>query len=316
MSAEFDCVVCGEICIDLTIGPIDRSRPLLEQETARIEPIPVGTGGIVPNSGLALARMQQKSAALGCVGTDSWGQQLESQLAAGGLNTSSLRRLSDHATSVTAILVDNSGEHNFAFHAGASAQFDASAVRSSIDVFERSRFALFGYYGLFDQLQHDLPGLLSEIRRLGCRTALDAAAGGGLLQPLDAILPHLDIYVPSREEAITQTGQADPRNMIRVFRQFTEHTLLGVKLGGEGVLLSPGRDAWIEIAAVNPPGPVVDTTGAGDCFYAGLITGLNHGLSVEKAGRLGAAAGACSVTARGATAGLPEFGELRRIAGV
>ena len=35
-------------------------------------------------------------------------------------------------------------------------------------------------------------------------------------------------------------------------------------------------------------GPIVDTTGAGDAFYAGLLTGLLQGLSLKDAGRLGA----------------------------
>ena len=52
---------------------------------------------------------------------------------------------------------------------------------------------------------------------------------------------------------------------------------------------------------------MIDTTGAGDCFYAGLIAGLSAGLSVADAGRIGAAAGACCVTGVGASSGLREF---------
>ena len=314
MGSEFDCVVCGEICVDLTIGPIDRSRPLAHQQTARIEPVSVGTGGIVSNSGLALACMQQKSIALGCIGTDNWGQQLESQLVRGGLDTSALIRVPECATSVTAIFVDETGEHNFAFHAGASAEISAQMIRDAFPLLKQSAFILFGYYGLFQHLHDELPGLLKEIQRLGCRTALDAAAGGGSLEPLNRMLPHLDVYVPSREEALAQTGQSDPREMIRVFRKFAPNALLGVKLGAAGALLSPSAEQWIEVAPLRPPAAVVDTTGAGDCFYAGLLTALNLHWTVEEAGRLAAAAGAYSVTARGATVGLPDFDELRRMA--
>ena len=136
------------------------------------------------------------------------------------------------------------------------------------------------------------------------------------MQPLDRILPHLDIYVPSYDEAQSQTGESDPQRMIAVFREFCQGGLLGVKLGDEGALLSPAPDDWIQVPPVEPPGPVVDTTGAGDSFYAGLITGLSHGMSVYDAGRLGAAAGACCVTALGATAGLRSFEETRQLAGV
>ena len=136
------------------------------------------------------------------------------------------------------------------------------------------------------------------------------------MQPLDRILPHLDIYVPSYDEAQSQTGEADPQRMITVFRECCPGGLLGVKLGHEGALLSPARDDWIQVPPVAPPGPVVDTTGAGDSFYAGLIAGLSRGMSVYDAGRLGAAAGACCVTAIGATAGLRSFEETQQLAGV
>ena len=64
------------------------------------------------------------------------------------------------------------------------------------------------------------------------------------------------------------------------------------------------------------PGPVIDTTGAGDCFYAGLLSGLLREMTIEQAGRLGAAAGACCVTGLGATAGLRDFAETARLAGL
>ena len=72
----------------------------------------------------------------------------------------------------------------------------------------------------------------------------------------------------------------------------------------------------MSIECVPPPGPVVDTTGAGDSFFAGLLTGLLKGLDAERSGRLAAAAGACCVTGYGATAGLRDYAKTARLAGV
>jgi ribokinase len=72
----------------------------------------------------------------------------------------------------------------------------------------------------------------------------------------------------------------------------------------------------VEVAVVPAPGPVVDTTGAGDCFLAGLLTGVLRGLSPADAGRLAAATGACCVTGLGgssATRGYDETARLARI---
>jgi sugar/nucleoside kinase (ribokinase family) len=89
-----------------------------------------------------------------------------------------------------------------------------------------------------------------------------------------------------------------------------------LKLGSRGAILSPAAGEYIELPAIVPPQPIVDTTGAGDAFYAGLIAGLLRGQTLVDAGRIGAAAGAACATALGATAGLLDWNATRRLAGL
>jgi len=307
MEKVYDCLVCGEICIDLPVRPIDHHTPLRDLDIVRVQPIRPGGGGIVANSGIALARLGLKVAACAYVGNDAWADFLGALLDREGIDTTNLMRHAESPTSATAVLVDDDGEHTFAYHSGASRRLDRETLLSRMDLFAQAEFALFGYYALMPDLEGDLPEVLRQVQATGCRTALDAAGGGGLMQPLDQILPYLDLYVPSYDEAASQTGLTDPREMIAAYRQYSKTSLLGVKLGAEGALLSPTDGEWIEIEPVTPPAPIIDTTGAGDCFYAGLLTGLDRGMSVQDAGQLGAAAGACSVTEIGAVAGLKDF---------
>lgn len=305
--SPLDCIVCGEACVDLIVGPLPLDRPLVEFGLLRIESIRLTTGGITPNAGIALARLGLNVAALSIVGADHWGDVIRQRLVAEQVDVQHLISLAAVATSATAVLLGDDGEHVFAFHAGASQTIDRRTCLDRLDLFAQARMALFGYYNLLPHLEPDLPEVLQAVRKTGCRTALDATNGGGSLQPLDRILRHLDIYIPSLAEAQQQTGETDPEAMLRVFRACGTDALLGIKLGDRGVLLSPEQNTLLAVPPVQPPGPVVDTTGAGDSFYAGLIAGLLRGMTLERAARLGAAAGACCVTGRGATAALRDF---------
>jgi sugar/nucleoside kinase (ribokinase family) len=254
-----------------------------------------------------MSRLGLRVAALSLIGSDHWGTLIRDKLAGENVDIQNLVVDPQSATSVTAVLVDRNGERTFAFHAGASQLINRKMILDRLDLFANSNVALFGYYHLLPQLEDDLPHVLAEIRKTGCRTALDTANGGGALQPLDRILQHLDFYIPNYAEAKQQTGQTDPREMISVYRECGTTALLGIKLGDQGALLSPTRDSFLTVAAIAPPGPVIDTTGAGDCFYAGLIRGLIRGMTLEQAANLAAAAGAWCVTGTGATDQIPSF---------
>lgn len=309
MQKDIDCVVCGSCVVDVLVRPFDLSQPVGAGKLLRSEPLKATTGGIVSNAGITMARLGMKLAALTYVGADPWADIIRSRYAAEGIDVSRLVAREDAATSTSAVLIDGHGERSFVHAVGAPRLLDAAFFRENLDVFARSRAMLLGYYPLLPNLLDDLPEVLAAIQACGCQTALDAAGEGGALEPLAGILPHLDVYVPSYAEAQHQTGEADPRKMIEAYRRAGGGGLLGVKLGSRGALISPRPGELNEIAPVTPPGAVVDTTGAGDCFMGGLICGLLRGMDPADAARLGAAAGACCVTEVGATRGIRGFEE-------
>jgi ribokinase len=102
--------------------------------------------------------------------------------------------------------------------------------------------------------------------------------------------------------------------MIAAYRDAGATGWLGIKLGERGALLSPRPGELLDVAVVRPPGPVVDTTGAGDSFYGALLAGVLRGLSAADAGKLAAAAGAYCVTGLGATSAIRGYEETARLA--
>ena len=316
MDTTFDCVVCGTCVVDILVRPVPLQEGIGRGKLVHVEPIQVTTGGIVSNSGVAFARLGMRGSALSYVGEDDWAEIVRRRYREEGVDASRIVTRADDATSSTAVLIDETGEHSFAHYGGAWRLLDRAFLLDQLDLFEKSRFALFGYYSLMHGVEEDLPEILSALREVGCSTALDAAGEGGALQPLDRILPHLDVYVPSYAESQQQTGKSDPREMVDAYRNCGTEALLGVKLGERGALLSRRAGDYVEIAPVAPPGPVVDTTGAGDSFYAGLLTGLIRGMDVAEAGRIAAATGACCVSAMGASGGIRSFEETAKLAQV
>lgn len=315
-SKNHDCVLCGSCVVDILVRPVPLETAIGGGQLIQTDPIGVTTGGVVSNSGIALARLGMRVAAFSYVGDDQWSAVIRDRYAAEGIDTSRLLTHPTGATSTTAVLIDPSGERSFAHCVGAPKQMDKKMFMENLDLFVQSRMTLIGYYSLMPNLERDLAEVLASIRETGCQTALDAAGDGGTMQPLEQCLPHLDVYVPSRAEASHQTGKTDPQQIIETYRDCGASGLLGVKLGADGALLSPGPGQFERIEQVAAPGPVLDTTGAGDCFYAGLLTGLLRGLGPAAAGRLAAATGACCVTGLGANAGLRDFTETARLAGL
>jgi sugar/nucleoside kinase (ribokinase family) len=301
---------------DVLVGPVPLESPIGSGRLLRTRPIELATGGIVSNAGVAMARLGMKTAAFTYVGNDDWAELIRRRLEREGLDCRAVTRHPTANTSTSVVLIDASGERSFAHCVGAHTLIAKKDYFDHIDLFARSRMMLVGYYSLMPNLENDLPEVLAAIRETGCRTALDAAGDGGTMQPLERILPHLDVYVPSRTEAMHQTGQTDPRKMVDTYRACGAPGLLGVKLGANGAMLSPSAGEYVSIPAIVPPEPVVDTTGAGDCFFAGLLAGLLKGFDAERAGRLAAAAGACCVTSYGATTGIRGYVETAKLGGV
>jgi len=311
-----DCVVCGTCVADVLVRPVPLESPVGGGRLFHVDPIEVTTGGIVCNTGVALRRLGASVEAVAVVGDDLWGREIASRLTAEGVGTSGIERRSGGATSATAVLIDAGGERSFAHHVGLAGTLDLDTLRRQVPLFSRCRYAVLGYVGLLPGLEPRLADAVAVLRAAGCRVVVETGGSGGSLADLAGALRDIDVFVPSLDEAARHAGSDDPREIISCYRRRGAAGLVGVKCGARGSVLSPAEGTVIDVPCVAAPGPVVDTTGAGDSFLAGLVTGLARGMPIETAARLGAATAACCVTRPGATAGLRDFEATRRLAGL
>jgi sugar/nucleoside kinase (ribokinase family) len=307
MEKQFDLVVCGSCVVDVLVRPATLDQPIGAGKLIRTEPLVLTTGGIVSNSGITAARLGMRVATMTYVGDDPWAEIIRQRYESEGIDTTHLLTHPTAPTSTTAVLIDENAERSFLHAVGAPKELDKQTFLERIEFFASSRVMLLGYFPLLPKLLNDLPEVLQAIRETGCQTALDTAGDGGTFAALEACLPHLDFYCPSYAEAVNQTAEKDPQQIIKAYRNAGAAGLVGVKLGEDGALLS-------EVPAATAPAPVVDTTGAGDSFIGGLLTGVLRGLDIPSAGKLAAASGAYCVTGLGATTAAQDYATTAQLA--
>ena len=312
---SIDVLVCGTAVLDIVVKPVELQQAIGGGKLFKTSPLSVHAGGIVANCGAVMSRHGLRVAAATAVGNDVWGGMLRDRMQALGLEVSSVVA-TEGSTSTSIVLVDETGQRSFGHHVGVLEQYDLKTVQLHADLLADTKLLLVGYLALLPGLEKDLPRLFQQAREAGCLTALEPAGSGGDVELLKPCLPWLDYYFPSKEEAHAQTGESDPAAMIAAFRHFGAQGVVGVKLGAEGVVVSESPGHLQAISPVSPPGEVVDTTGAGDCFLGAFLGGRLRGMDCTDAAKLGAAAGASCVTQIGAQAGLLDLPDACQLAGV
>ena len=116
-----------------------------------------------------------------------------------------------------------------------------------------------------------------------------------------------DYYTPNHQEAQKITGQPTPEKALEALAPYLRAPL--VKVGDRGCLVM--EDGQItQVPTLPLEGPVVDTTGAGDAFIAGLMYGLYHDAPLTRCVALGNIMGGVCVQHVGCLTGRITAGEL------
>lgn len=141
---------------------------------------------------------------------------------------------------------------------------------------------------------------LAAARAAGMSTSVDPQANGPLSPALLRSLGPIDLLLPAAAELAALTGSpvvdagADPRAAAAWLDVASAVVVTG---GAAGAVWVDRRGTW---SAAAPAVDVVDPTGAGDAFDAGLLAAWLAGAGPQEALVAGCAAGAAAVSRRGA----------------
>jgi len=303
-TASFDIVCLGIMVADVLARPVNG---LPERgKLALVERIELHTGGCAVNTGIACAKLGLRTAVMGKVGTDAFGDYIIQELQRHGIDTSGVVRDRVANTSSTMVMIGPDGERSFIHYPGANARLRGGDV--DMGMVKRGRILHVAGHNVMRGFDGpDAAAVLQAAHELGVNTSLDTAwdASGQWLDLIEPCLPHIDYFVPSFEEARMIAGREGPAEIAHFFLDYGI-VVVALKMGQAGCYVTDGQRA-LRLPAY--PVQVVDTTGAGDCFTAGFLAGLIRGWDLERTARFANAVGAMCVTSIGATSGVRSLEE-------
>jgi len=248
--------------------------------------IAIRPGGAGANTAAWLAALGADPVLIARIGADTAGEQVRGHLAAAGVGTA---LVTDHVapTATVVVLVDGAGQRAMLADRGAAGRL----APADIAVPAGARHLHLSGYVLLDRSSRAAgQAALAAARAAGLTTSVDPQAAALLTDPagfLDQVRG-VDLLLPSAGE-LAALGGADA-------------ALAAVR--AVAVTDGPRGAAWLDRAGtVEVPGrttEVVDTTGAGDAFDAGVLVAWTGGASPAEALAAGVAAGTRAVGAAGA----------------
>ena len=289
---------------------------LLPESDGRLLPCP---GGAPANVAVGIARLGGTSGFIGRVGDDPFGALMQRTLLTEGVDITYLKQDEWHRTSTVLVDLNDQGERSFTF-----------MVRPSADLFLETTDLPCWRHG--EWLHLCSIALSAEPSRTSAFTAMTAIRHAGGFVSFDPNIredlwqvEHLlrlclrqalqlaDVVKLSEEEWRLISGKTQNDRDICALAKEYEIAMLLVTKGAEGVVVCyRGQVHHFAGMSVN----CVDSTGAGDAFVAGLLTGLSStGLETDDREMrriidLAQRCGALAVTAKGAMTALPCRQEL------
>ena len=303
-------ICCVGILVADVMAPINELPRL--GELSRVESVTVHNGGNAMTAAVNLRRLGVESYLIGKVGNDVFGEGLLKGIREGGVCTDGVRIDKKDQTSVSIVLLQK-GERSFLHTVGANGSFnlkdiDFSIIENVDAVFLTGVFLMDSFDG------EESVEFLRRCKEMGKTTFLDVCwdARSRWGDIINGYLPYVDYFMPSIDEA-REIARFDgtPDEMADVFTSRGAKNVI-IKLGSKGSYVRLSGEKRGRIFPSVKAESVVDTTGAGDSFCSGFLSGFARNLPTEECMKLANSAGALCVSKMGAMSWATNFEDLKR----
>jgi ribokinase len=264
----------------------------------------MGPGGKGSNQAVGAARLGANAYFVGIIGDDKLGEIATDLYSQEGVDITYLHKTSQMATGVGFIILNQAGENGIILDMSANKLMDAAFVNRAEAQIARSHVVM----AVLEIPVAAAARGLELGKKHGVRTILNPAPATKLD---DSVLKHVDYLTPNETELRILMGLApdDPtptQDLAAQLRARGPGTLI-VTMGEKGALILTG-DGTQAVPGVAVG--VVDTTGAGDAFNAGLAVALAEGRSLVEAVKYANCAGAIVCTRLGV---IPALGQRAQV---
>ncbi len=301
---KFLCI--GMMVCDTLLSPVPDN--ILDIDGACITTPTVSCGGDALNVALGLSKLDNRVSIIGRVSEDEKGQKILNVCRQHRINIDHVICDRNHQTAASYVLIDERGERHFLSENTIFDVIDSDDV--ALNQLENADIVYIGSAMAMQQMdQGGIADVFNRAKKLHKITAMDAAVS---LKKKSVDWFHLlipafektDIFFPSLDEARIITGKENPEEIINYFRGFGMK-IFGIKMGGRGCFVTDFIRQRYVPAVKNIS--VVDTTGAGDSFMAGLLCGVSHGMDVFASTEFASCVAARNIGVVGGTEGIPDF---------
>ena len=303
----FDVVCVGNMCADILLKPVNEFPEKGKLEL--IDMVRLQIGGCASNSAIDLARIGINTALIAKVGADGFGSFLKEFLELEHVDISGLKIDKTAGTSTSVVAISDDGERSILHCMGVYSNFSLKDI--DLDIVKNTKVLFIA--GIFLMPMFDGYGaeeLLKMAKSAGVICCMDTAwdSTGQWMRKIEGSLKYLDWFMPSLDEAVKLAQEESLEGITDFFAAKGVKNSI-IKLGAQGCYVRPQRENGFFISAYENI-KVVDTSGAGDSFCAGFITGLVKGWDLKTCAEFANAVGAHCVMKMGTTSGIKPMKEI------
>lgn len=313
----YDVVALGELLIDFTEhGISEQGNPIFE----------ANPGGAPCNVLAMLKKLGKKTAFIGKVGKDLFGEQLKKTIEEVGIDAKNLLVDEDVRTTLAFVHTAEDGDRDFSFYRNPGADMMLKKEEVSVELIQNAKIFHFGTLSsTHEEVREATRFAIDVAKEAGCLISFDPNLRPPLWKNLEDAkqeiiygLEKCDILKISDNEVEFLCGTTDYAKAAKELAQKYDIKLIFVTLGKEGSLACY-QDMIVERAGFVQE-KTIETTGAGDTFCASALNyvleyGLD-GLNAEVLSELltfANAAASIITTRKGALRVMPEKDEIKEL---